>query len=123
MLACFDATRGFNGPFPGLADRGFENPNASRIMNRSTALPAQTSISEVGVLRATRPLKAACALIACCAIAIFAFRAQAGTLWLDELLTMTLVKARSLPLASGPRSAAAREEDATTPSLRPPFSS
>lgn len=72
-------------------------PERIRIMNRSTALPAQTSMSEVGAIQATRPLKAACALVACCAIAIFAFRAQAETLWLDELLTMTLLQARSLP--------------------------
>jgi hypothetical protein len=51
---------------------------------------------EAGTIRATR-LKAACALIACCTIAIFAFRSFAGALWLDELLTLTLVHATSLP--------------------------
>ena len=69
---------------------------APRIIKRSTALPAQRSMSEAGTIRATR-LKAACALIACCAIAIFAFRSLAGALWLDELLTLTLVHAPSLP--------------------------
>jgi hypothetical protein len=45
----------------------------------------------------TRTLRAICLLLACCAIAIFAFRSLAGPLWLDELLTMTLVQADSLP--------------------------
>jgi uncharacterized membrane protein len=54
-------------------------------------------MSEASTIRATRPLKAACALIACCTIAIFAFRSSARTLWLDELLTMALVQASSLP--------------------------
>ena len=54
-------------------------------------------MSEASTIRATRSLKAACALIACCTIAIFAFRSWARTLWLDELLTMTLVQAGSLP--------------------------
>jgi hypothetical protein len=53
-------------------------------------------MSEAGTIRATR-LKAVCALIACCTIAIFAFRSLAGGLWLDELLTLTLVHATSLP--------------------------
>jgi hypothetical protein len=53
-------------------------------------------MSEAGTIRAAR-LKAACALIACCTIAIFAFRSLAGALWLDELLTLTLVHATSLP--------------------------
>jgi hypothetical protein len=53
-------------------------------------------MSEAGTIRATR-LKAVCALIACCAIAIFAVRSLAGSLWLDELLTLTLVHATSLP--------------------------
>jgi hypothetical protein len=37
-------------------------------------------MSEAGTIRATQ-LKAACALMACCAIAIFAFRSLAGALW------------------------------------------
>lgn len=53
-------------------------------------------MSEADTIRAAR-LKAACALIACCAIAIFALRSLAGALWLDELLTLTLVQATSLP--------------------------
>lgn len=53
-------------------------------------------MSEAGTIRATQ-LKAACALVACGAIAIFAFRSLAGALWLDELLTLTLVRAASLP--------------------------
>jgi hypothetical protein len=53
-------------------------------------------MSEAGTIRATR-LKVACALIACGTIAIFAFRSLAGALWLDELLTQTLVHATSLP--------------------------
>jgi hypothetical protein len=52
-------------------------------------------MTEAGTM--TRPLQAACTLIACCAIAILAFRSLAGALWLDELLTMALVQARSLP--------------------------
>lgn len=44
-----------------------------------------------------RPLKAICALMACGAIVIFASRSWAGPLWLDELLTLTLVQADSLP--------------------------
>jgi hypothetical protein len=51
---------------------------------------------EAGTIRATR-LKTACALIACCTIAVFAYRSLAGALWLDELLTLTLVHATSLP--------------------------
>lgn len=54
-------------------------------------------MSEAGTIRATRPLKTACALIACCTIAIFSFRSLAGALWLDELLTMTLLQASGLP--------------------------
>jgi hypothetical protein len=45
----------------------------------------------------TRILRAICLILACCAVAIFAFRSLAGPLWLDELLTMTLVQADSLP--------------------------
>jgi len=44
-----------------------------------------------------RPLQAACALIVCGVIAILALRSAAEALWLDELLTMALVQARSLP--------------------------
>ena len=54
-------------------------------------------MNEAGIIRATPPLKAACAFVACCTIAIFAFRTLAAPLWLDELLTMTLVQANSLP--------------------------
>lgn len=54
-------------------------------------------MSEAGTIRATRPLKAAGALIAGCAIAIFVSRSLAGPLWMDELLTMKLVQADSLP--------------------------
>jgi len=46
---------------------------------------------------ATRPLQAAGALIAAVAIAIIAFRSLTGQLWMDELLTLTLVQANSLP--------------------------
>ena len=54
-------------------------------------------MNEAGTIRATRLLKVACALIACCTIAIFAFRSLTEILWMDELLTMTLVQAGSLP--------------------------
>jgi hypothetical protein len=54
-------------------------------------------MSEAGTIRATRPLQAAGALIAGCAIAIFVLRSLAGPLWMDELLTMQLVQADSLP--------------------------
>jgi len=54
-------------------------------------------MNEAGTIRATRPLKAAGALIAGCAIAIFVSRSLAGPLWMDELLTMKLVQADSLP--------------------------
>jgi hypothetical protein len=54
-------------------------------------------MNEAGTIRATQLLRAACALLACGAIAIFAFRSLAGRLWLDELLTMKLVQAKSLP--------------------------
>ena len=53
--------------------------------------------SEAGTIRATRALKAAGALIVGCAIATFVFRSLAGPLWMDELLTMYLVQADSLP--------------------------
>jgi hypothetical protein len=62
-------------PLAGLTDRGFV----------------------LGTIRATQLLKAACALIAGCAIAIFVFRSLAGPLWMDELLSMNLVQADSLP--------------------------
>ena len=52
---------------------------------------------EAGTIRATRPLKAAGALIAGCVIAIFVSRSLAAPLWMDELLTMELVRAESLP--------------------------
>ena len=58
---------------------------------------AGQSDDDVGTSRVTRTLRAVCLLLACCAIAIFAFRTLAGPLWLDELLTMTLVQADSLP--------------------------
>ena len=54
-------------------------------------------MSEAGTIRATRLLKAAGALIAGCTIAIFVSRSLAGPLWMDELLTMKLVQADSLP--------------------------
>ena len=54
-------------------------------------------MSEAGTIRATLPLNAACALIAACTIAIFAFRSLTDPLWMDELLTMKLVQASSLP--------------------------
>jgi hypothetical protein len=54
-------------------------------------------MSETGPIQTTRLLRTACALIACGAIAVFAFRSLAGALWLDELLTLTLVHATSLP--------------------------
>ncbi|THD63994.1 MAG: hypothetical protein E7813_17310 [Bradyrhizobium sp.] len=54
-------------------------------------------MDDAGTIRVTRALRAASLLLACCAIAIFAFRSLAGPLWLDELLTMTLVQADSLP--------------------------
>ena len=42
-------------------------------------------------------MKAAAALIAGCAIAIFVSRSLTGPLWMDELLTMELLQANSLP--------------------------
>ena len=54
-------------------------------------------MDDAGTIRVTRALRATSLLLACCAIAIFAFRSLAGPLWLDELLTMTLVQADSLP--------------------------
>jgi hypothetical protein len=54
-------------------------------------------MSETSTFDAMRPLQAACALIACCTIAIFVFRSLGTALWLDELLTLTLVQAASLP--------------------------
>lgn len=53
--------------------------------------------SEAGTIRAMLPLQAAGALIAGCAIAFFVLRSLAGPLWMDELLTMQLVQADSLP--------------------------
>ena len=54
-------------------------------------------MGEAGTIRATRPMKAAAALIAGCAIAIFVSRSLTGPLWMDELLTMELLQADSLP--------------------------
>src|SRR6202790_2689679 len=91
--------RAFNGLFTGLADRG---SGPGRLASSTHQRPSQRGhpsrhpMSEAGTIRATQ-LKAACALIACCAIAIFALRSLAGALWLDELLTLTLVRAASLP--------------------------
>jgi hypothetical protein len=53
-------------------------------------------MNEAGTIRATRSLKAACVLVACGAVVVFAFRSLGQTLWLDELLTMKLVQATSL---------------------------
>jgi hypothetical protein len=44
-----------------------------------------------------RSLKAACALLIGCAVAMFTFRALNDRLWSDELLTTTLLGARDLP--------------------------
>ena len=44
-----------------------------------------------------RSLKAACALLIGCAVAMFAIRALNDRLWSDELLTTTLLGARDLP--------------------------
>ena len=44
-----------------------------------------------------RSLKAACALLIGCAVAMFAIRALSDRLWSDELLTTTLLGARDLP--------------------------
>jgi hypothetical protein len=54
-------------------------------------------MSEISRFEFARPLQATCALIAFGAIAIFAVRSLSGQLWLDELLTLTLVQATSLP--------------------------
>jgi len=54
-------------------------------------------MDESGTIRATRSLTAAGAFIAGCAIAAFVFRSLAGPLWMDELLTMSLLQADSLP--------------------------
>jgi hypothetical protein len=54
-------------------------------------------MDDASTIRMTRALQAAGLFLVCCAIAIFAFRSLAGPLWLDELLTMTLVQADSLP--------------------------
>jgi hypothetical protein len=54
-------------------------------------------MSEIGRFEIARPLQATCAFIAFGAIAIFVVRSLSGPLWLDELLTLTLVQAPSLP--------------------------
>ena len=54
-------------------------------------------MGEIGRFGTARPLQAACALVACGAVLIFAVRSLSGPLWLDELLTLTLVQAASLP--------------------------
>src|SRR3954471_4790734 len=61
------------------------------------AAPAQTSMRESEPDQAMRLLNALCALIACGAIVLFASRSGAGPLLLDELLTLILVQADSLP--------------------------
>jgi hypothetical protein len=68
-------------------------------MSQQAAIPAPPPVQAPasGTIRVTRPLKVACAMIACCTITVFAFRSLAGALCLDELLTMTLVQAGSLP--------------------------
>jgi hypothetical protein len=48
-------------------------------------------------LMTRRSLKAVCALLAVCAIAMFAIRALNDRLWSDELLTTTLLGAHDLP--------------------------
>ncbi len=54
-------------------------------------------MSETDTSEATRPLKIACVLVACCAVAVFAARSLGRPLWMDELLTLTLVQATNLP--------------------------
>jgi hypothetical protein len=54
-------------------------------------------MSDAGPYRSIRLLKPACALVACGTAAYFAWRSLGENLWLDELLTLTLVQADSLP--------------------------
>jgi hypothetical protein len=54
-------------------------------------------MSETREFEIARPLQAVCALIAFGAIVIFAVRSLSGPLWLDELLSVTLIGAASLP--------------------------
>src|SRR3954468_4435728 len=54
-------------------------------------------MGDTGTSKTARTLQAACALFAACAAAIFAFRSLGTQLWMDELLTTTLVQADSLP--------------------------
>ncbi len=58
---------------------------------------APTFMSQSEPDQSMRLLKAFCAMIACGAIVLFAFRLWADPLWLDELLTLILVQADSLP--------------------------
>jgi hypothetical protein len=54
-------------------------------------------MGETRTFELARPLQAVCVLLACGAIAIFAVRSLSGPLWLDELLSLTLIQAASLP--------------------------
>jgi hypothetical protein len=54
-------------------------------------------MSVINAVLTERSLRAACALIAGCAIAIFAFLTLATPLWSDEFLTKILLQASSLP--------------------------
>ena len=54
-------------------------------------------MSDTGTFDAPQWMKAICLGIAGCAIFVFTWRSSAQPLWLDELLTMTLLQANSLP--------------------------
>src|SRR4051812_181461 len=54
-------------------------------------------MGQTTTFEAMRPLKAVCALIASCAVAVFVLRSLGRPLWMDELLSLTLVRAESLP--------------------------
>jgi hypothetical protein len=71
-------------------------PNSSDFINNS--FPASEQLGESNADQVTRrSLKAACALLIGCAVAMFAFRALNDRLWSDELLTTTLLGAPDLP--------------------------
>jgi hypothetical protein len=66
-------------------------------MHQSTTVRRGYFVNDAGAFDATRLTKAICLAIAGCAISIFVWHSLAEPLWLDELLTMALLQARSLP--------------------------
>lgn len=73
-----------NLPFTGLIDPEHWPGRPQLLMDDATAYRAPTALTAV------------CAVVACAAAMIFAFQSLLAELWLDELLTVTLLQAQSL---------------------------